>query len=97
MTAPPASIPGSQPGVPNRNGRPEGKFYTHWRGRPLPVIPIVERDKGGRPPQNTMIARRGKCEECGCYPSAKKHLRKCLGLDIPPDKGNTGYSPEYGR
>lgn len=76
-----ASVPGSLPGAP-RNGRPEGTFYTHWRGRPLPVIPYVERNLGGRPPARS--SSRSRCPECDHRTSSKAHRRQCLGVVVPP-------------
>lgn len=84
-----ASIPGSLPGSASRNGRPEGTYYTRWRGRPLPVVPYTERNLGGRPPSTD--TKSGKCAECGCWPQSKKHHRQCLGVELPPSPGHPGH------
>jgi hypothetical protein len=75
MTGPTALCPGSLPGdQPVRNGLPVPRYYTHWRGRPLPVIPVT--DERRRAPAE-------RCGECLKSVASKTHRRRCLGIDVP--------------
>lgn len=66
-----ALIPGSYPGRDaHRNGLPESR-YTHWNGRPLPVVPVADRPD--------LPERCGKCDK---FVNSKIHRRLCLGQDI---------------